>query len=76
MGVCANCEPHNKHYLFMKHVLSVLRFINENYPQVIPIMWDDMLRNIDIAILKGKYSTLNEGKNLFAFNYSNLLFLF
>lgn len=37
----------------MKHIQAVLRFIKENYPCIIPIMWDDMLRNIELKTLKG-----------------------
>ncbi|XP_065199818.1 hexosaminidase D-like [Planococcus citri] len=52
MSLCENCRQHHKHDLFMKHITSVLRFVKENYPNVTPIMWDDMLRSIDINLLK------------------------
>lgn len=50
------CQQQNKHTLFMKHMLSVLGFIKQNYPKVSPIMWDDMLRSIDITTLIGNFS--------------------
>lgn len=34
-------------------MLKVLQFVHENYPHITPIMWDDMLRSIDVDILKG-----------------------
>lgn len=37
----------------MKHITAVLRYVKENYPNVTPIMWDDMLRSIDLKMLKG-----------------------
>lgn len=51
LGICEDCHHENKQYLFMKHILAVLKFIRLNYSHVTPIMWDDMLRGIDDTAL-------------------------
>ena len=59
LGLCAVCSKransskHGKAALFLEHVMAVAQFIKETYPHLKIIMWDDMLRNIDLQVLKG-----------------------
>lgn len=59
MGLCASCSKrlqtnkHGKASLYLDHVVEVAQYIKDNYPNLQIIIWDDMLRNIDINILQG-----------------------
>lgn len=48
------CKVKEKHRLFLEHIVKVTKFVQQRYPQVTTIMWDDMLRVIDANLLKGK----------------------
>lgn len=58
MGICPDCSrkalssKHGKISLFLDHVTSVAQYIKDNFPNLRIIIWDDMLRNIDINILQ------------------------
>lgn len=59
MGLCATClkrvqtGKHGKAALYLDHVTEVVQYVKDNYPHVKIIIWDDMLRNIELSILKG-----------------------
>ncbi|GLV34793.1 uncharacterized protein CBL_09274 [Carabus blaptoides fortunei] len=58
LGLCPECSrkaqssKHGKASLFLDHVTSVAQYIKDNFPNLKIIMWDDMLRNIDITALQ------------------------
>ncbi|XP_075231653.1 hexosaminidase D-like [Lycorma delicatula] len=52
MGYCEKCNPIPKEKLFLNHVLAVLKYLKQNHPNLQPIMWDDMMRVINLDILK------------------------
>lgn len=39
--------------LYLDHVAEVAQYIKDNYPTLKIIIWDDMLRNIDLNVLQG-----------------------
>lgn len=39
--------------LFLSHVTAVTKFMTETWPGVKVLMWDDMLRKLDLNLLKG-----------------------
>lgn len=45
MGYCDICRYKERDVLFLQHVTKVARYVREKY-NVIPIIWDDMLRSI------------------------------
>nr|CAD7399224.1 unnamed protein product [Timema cristinae] len=57
MGLCPTCvrrtqsNKHGRCQLFLEHVLAVAQFVQDTYPTLRVIMWDDMLRGIDTSIL-------------------------
>nr|XP_054763472.1 hexosaminidase D-like [Lytechinus pictus] len=53
--------------LFLIHVKAVLLYLKEKYPNVRPIMWDDMLRNAKYDLLKD--SKLDELVDIMVWNY-------
>jgi hexosaminidase len=59
LGLCTVCSKRaslnkfGKSYLFMDHVTAVAQFIKRSYPNLNIIMWDDMLRSMDLEILNG-----------------------
>ncbi|XP_015516621.1 hexosaminidase D [Neodiprion pinetum] len=61
MGLCSVCikratsSKHGKSALFLEHVLAVAQHIQETYPYLKVIIWDDMLRNIDVQVLNEHY---------------------
>lgn len=61
MGLCPSCErriqtcKNGKADLFLEHIMNVAQFIKDHYPNLKIIIWDDMLRNIDTAVLQGLY---------------------
>lgn len=64
LGLCAVCSKrassskHGKAGLFLEHVVAVAQFIKETYPYLKIIMWDDMLRSIDLQVLNGIFMIL------------------
>lgn len=62
MGLCSVCQKRmqtnkfGKAGLYLDHVTEVAQYIRDNYPTLKIIIWDDMLRNIDLHILQGKVS--------------------
>ncbi|KAL3876982.1 hypothetical protein ACJMK2_034752 [Sinanodonta woodiana] len=57
IGICERCkkrmgtEALTTQQLFFAHIRAVLMHIKKNYPSVIPIMWDDMMRCVELPIL-------------------------
>lgn len=47
LGLCESCSKRPKSEVFLSHVVAVLQYLRHQYPHVMPIMWDDMLRCID-----------------------------
>lgn len=45
MGYCDLCRFKDRDAIFLQHVSRVARYVRDKY-SVIPIIWDDMLRNI------------------------------
>ena len=45
MGYCDLCRFKDRDTIFLQHVTRVARYVRDKY-SVIPIIWDDMLRNI------------------------------
>ena len=43
---------HDRGGLFLHHVMKILKYVQERYPGVKPIMWDDMLRRIGTSQLQ------------------------
>lgn len=60
MGLCSVCTKRvnsnkgGKSSLFLEHVVGIAQYIKETYPCLKIIMWDDMLRSIDLHVLNGK----------------------
>ncbi|XP_070580732.1 hexosaminidase D-like [Ptychodera flava] len=59
LGKCRACQQRleselhgNMEKLFLSHVVKVLHYIHETYPNVQPIMWDDMLRHVSATQMK------------------------
>ena len=48
---------HSIHKLFLRHITTVAKGIQENYPSLSVIMWDDMLRSMTSDTIKGKSSS-------------------
>ncbi|XP_015608135.1 hexosaminidase D [Cephus cinctus] len=65
LGLCSVCtkrasaNKHGKSSLFLEHVLTITQYIKETYPCLKIIIWDDMMRSIDLQVLNecyiGKY---------------------
>lgn len=61
MGLCPACQKrvqtskYGRAGLYLDHVTEVAQYIKDNYPNLKIIIWDDMLRNIDLHILQGEY---------------------
>ncbi|XP_015782701.1 hexosaminidase D [Tetranychus urticae] len=45
IGYCERCRNTERDTLFLDHVIKVAKYVKEKH-RVIPIVWDDMLRNI------------------------------
>lgn len=58
MGWCPTCtkrmqsSKYGRDSLYLDHVMEVAQFIKENYPNLKIIIWDDMLRNMDLKTLQ------------------------
>ncbi|XP_043484727.1 hexosaminidase D-like [Leptopilina heterotoma] len=61
MGLCSVCTKRvnsnkgGKSSLFLEHVVGIAQYIKETYPCLKIIMWDDMLRSIDLHVLNEYY---------------------
>lgn len=59
LGICEHCQQRQvedsltPEQLFFQHVKNVAQHVKDNYPSVTPIVWDDMFRLTDLAVLKG-----------------------
>ena len=51
MGICKLCRRNDRDTIFLNHVIKLAKYVKEKY-NVIPIIWDDMLRNIDPEKMK------------------------
>lgn len=52
IGFCTRCRFQERDTLFLSHVSRVARYVRETHPKVIPIIWDDMLRQIPTEKIK------------------------
>ncbi|GIY13692.1 hexosaminidase D [Caerostris darwini] len=48
LGQCARCSRYDRNSLFLAYVRKVAKYVRERH-QVIPIIWDDMLRRTTVA---------------------------
>ncbi|KAJ8927280.1 hypothetical protein NQ314_020283 [Rhamnusium bicolor] len=61
MGLCSACQrrvqinKYGRAGLYLDHVTEVAQYIKDNYPALKIIIWDDMLRNIDLNVLQDYY---------------------
>ncbi|KAK4874582.1 hypothetical protein RN001_013942 [Aquatica leii] len=61
LGLCASCSKrlltakHGKATIYLDHVTEVAQYIKENFPHLKIIIWDDMLRNVDVQVLQEYY---------------------
>lgn len=59
LGLCSVCtkraaaSKYGKFSLYLEHILAIAQFIQETYPYLKIIIWDDMLRTIDSQVLNG-----------------------
>ncbi|XP_056647510.1 hexosaminidase D-like isoform X2 [Diorhabda sublineata] len=58
LGQCEKCTAkmeilkYKQHSLWLDHVVAVAQYVRIRYPNTKVMLWDDMFRNIDEAILK------------------------
>ncbi|KAG8040598.1 hypothetical protein G9C98_002594 [Cotesia typhae] len=61
LGLCDVCakraslSKHGKFSLYLEHVLATAQYIKEIYPCLKIIVWDDMMRSIDLEALNEHY---------------------
>lgn len=59
LGLCSVCtkraaaSKYGKYSLYLEHILAIAQYIQETYPYLKIIIWDDMLRSIDLQVLNG-----------------------
>jgi len=59
LGLCSVCikraaaSKSGKSSLYLEHILTIAQYIQETYPYLKIIIWDDMLRSIDLQVLNG-----------------------
>lgn len=59
LGLCSVCtkraaaSKYGKSSLYLEHILVIAQYIQETYPYLKIIIWDDMLRSIDLQVLNG-----------------------
>lgn len=46
MGMCNDCYKKDRETIFLDHVVRIAKYVREKH-NVIPIIWDDMLRNFN-----------------------------
>lgn len=52
MGVCSKCVQRIKDEIFLTHVRTIALYIRENWPQLKVVIWDDMLRHMNLTNLQ------------------------
>ncbi|GAB0099233.1 Beta-N-acetylhexosaminidase [Sergentomyia squamirostris] len=52
MGECPRCRDKSKHELFLSHVSSVASRIKSRWPGLDVVIWDDMMRQIQVIDLQ------------------------
>ncbi|XP_014275818.1 hexosaminidase D isoform X1 [Halyomorpha halys] len=52
MGECSRCRIQSRENLFLGHVSKVATIVKSLYKNVIPIIWDDMLRHLALSNLE------------------------
>lgn len=61
IGLCSRCQSKNRNDLFLSHVRTVAKFVRKNWPHLKVVIWDDMLRQIQLGDLqKSKINELVE----------------
>ncbi|UYV67663.1 LAMTOR2 [Cordylochernes scorpioides] len=56
LGACETCAGNGPPArLFISHLTDLARWLKNSYPHLTPIIWDDMLRTIDLPQLKGTH---------------------
>ena len=51
LGVCPLCRTQDRDGLFLNHVSKVAQYVVDSH-HVIPIIWDDMLRQLSLEAIK------------------------
>ena len=69
LGVCERCQGSSREELFLGWVVKVCSWLRQEHPNIMPIIWDDMIRNIPLPLLKGK-----EHLHFFFFGLTQCLF--
>lgn len=52
MGECPQCKSKERDQLFLSHVRAVATMVKKRWPQLKIVIWDDMLRHVQLADLK------------------------
>lgn len=52
MGECSRCRNKNRNELFLAHVRTVSSFIQKKWPHLKVVIWDDMLRQMELLDLQ------------------------
>lgn len=52
MGECQRCKSKDRNDLFISHVQTVAKFVRRRWPHLNVIIWDDMLRQIQLDELQ------------------------
>lgn len=52
MGECQRCKSKDRNELFMSHVQTVANFVRRRWPTLNVVIWDDMLRQIQLMDLQ------------------------
>lgn len=81
LGLCsvcgkrANSSKYGKSSLYLEHILAIAQYIKELYPCLRIIIWDDMMRSIDLRVLDGiSYITIMN-YSFYSRFYDNILLL-
>lgn len=65
LGLCSVCikragaSKYGKSSLYLEHVLAVAQYVQEINPYLKIIIWDDMLRSMDLQVLNGNSITFS-----------------
>lgn len=51
LGYCSRCQQRDREELFLSHVTRVARYVRDRHKRI-PIIWDDMLRQISVEKLR------------------------
>ncbi len=69
IGKCSRCDSHlnarsmSTIQLFFTYICSILEYMKHHYPHLQCIMWDDMFRETETDVIKGKLSYIFIGEN-------------